>query len=86
MPAKERITFSLSKRTADFLRHYQTQTRADSLSALLESIIARELRHNELRQLNARVSKYYDSLSDQECQDNAAWGELGEAELAHVQR
>lgn len=81
---KDRITISLNKSTAAFLRRELVASKSDSLSSLVESIIAREKRHLELSQLSAQVSAYYDSLSDAERRDAAAWGELGESELAHV--
>ncbi len=83
---KERITLSLNKGTADFLRRRLEATKENSLSALAEKIIAREKRHLELNQLSAQVSAYYDSLPEAERSEDAAWGELGETELAHIER
>ncbi len=83
---KERITLSLKKGTADFLRRQREVTKESSLSALAEKIIAREKRHLELSHLSARVSAYYDSRPDAERREDAAWGELGETELAHIER
>lgn len=83
---KERITLSLNKGTADFLTRQLEATKENSLSALMEKIIAREKRRLELSQLSAQVSAYYDSLPDAERREDAAWGELGESELAHIER
>jgi len=79
---KERITFSLNKSTAAFLRRQRAAEEQTSLSALLESIVAREKERLELRQLSAQVSVYYDSRSEDERREDAAWGALGELELA----
>ena len=81
---KERITVSLNKGTAAFLRHQLVAAKEDSLSALVESIIAREKRHLELSQLSAQVSAYYDSLSDAERREDAAWGELPELQSGRI--
>jgi hypothetical protein len=50
----------------------------------MEKIVAGVIRDEELSQLNARVSAYYDAFSDRERKDDAAWGEFGETELAHI--
>jgi len=81
---KERITFSLNKATAVFLRRQVAAEEQASLSALLEAIIAREKERLELRQLSGQVSAYYDSLSEDERREDAAWGALGESELVHT--
>jgi hypothetical protein len=81
---KERITVSLNKATAAFLRRQLATQAQGSFSALVESIIAREKRQVELQHLSAQVTAYYDSLPEGERREDAAWGELGETELAHT--
>ena len=81
---KQRITLSLNRATAAFLRRQVAVEEQASVSALVESIIAREKERLELGHLSAQVSAYYDSLSDGERREDALWGELGETELAHT--
>lgn len=82
---KERITVSLSRDAAKFLRRFRAQVRAPSVSALLEGILANLKGVNEMDELNARVSAYYDSLSDADVHEDAAWAQLGESALAQTQ-
>jgi hypothetical protein len=49
---------------------------------LLEGILADLRGGDEMEQLNAKVSTYYDSLSDAQVRDDAAWGQFGESALA----
>jgi hypothetical protein len=79
---KERMTFSLSADSADFLRAFRKQQRAPSLSALVEVIVENLKRSRELAELEASVTAYYNANSEKEMQEESAWGELGAASLA----
>ncbi len=79
---KERVTVSLSRDSVKFLRSFRDQVKAPSVSALLESILANLKGAHEVDQLNARVSAYYDSLSDGDVREDAAWGRFGQSALA----
>ncbi len=81
---KERITVSLEKRTVKFLKTY-AKVKASSISACVEQIVAAARRNSEVEQLNARTRAYYDSLSEPERRDEAAWGEFAEAELPEAE-
>ncbi len=69
---KERLTLSLERGTVRFLKSC-AKAKASSVSACVEQIIA--------------VSRqtYYDSLSEQERREEAAWGEFAESELARAE-
>jgi hypothetical protein len=82
---KERVTVSLSRDAARFLRSFRDQVKAPSVSALLESILANLKGAHEMDQLNARVNAYYDSLSDSDVREDAAWGQFGESALLETE-
>lgn len=82
---KERITVSLSRDAVQFLRSFRAQVKSPSISALLEGILAELRGRSEMEQLNAKVSAYYDSLSDAQVREDAAWGQFGESALARTE-
>jgi hypothetical protein len=65
-----------------FLRSLRAQVKSPSISALLEGILADVRGGDEMEQLNAKVSAYYDSLSDAQVREDAARGQAGESALA----
>ena len=82
---KERVTLSLSKRAVQFLRTFRKQENSPSLSALVESMIEKARHARDLADLDASVTAYYNSLSEAEVQEQAAWGEIGAAGLAALE-
>ena len=81
---KERLTVSLDKGTVKFLKSC-ARTKASSISACVEQMIAASRRIAETERLNAQTVAYYDSLSDQERREETAWGEFAESELAKAE-
>lgn len=84
-PRKERITVSLTRDAAAFLKGYRVQVKAPSLSSLLEEIIAQFRRAQQMRKLSASVTAYYDSLSEDERHEESGWAEFAESELARTE-
>ena len=82
MPQKERITVSLSRESARFLRAFRDRVRSPSMSALFEKIVADLQGQVAMEQLDARITAYYDSLRETDIQEDAGWGAIGEAALA----
>jgi hypothetical protein len=78
---KARITLSLDSDTARFLKQFCVRTHAPSVSACVEEMIAERRRSLEVKSQNRQIRAYYDSISDHEAQEEAAWGELAEGEL-----
>lgn len=78
---KERVTLSLEQGTVKFLKSC-AKAKASSVSACVEQIIASARQTSETERLNAQTLAYYDSLSEQERREEAAWGEFAESELA----
>jgi hypothetical protein len=48
----------------------------------MERMIEATRRAQELKQLNADISAFYDALPDAAAQEDAAWGQVGAAGLA----
>lgn len=81
---KERLTVSLDKATVKFLKSC-ARTKASSISACVEQMIAASREISETKRLNAQTVAYYDSLSDQERREEVEWGEFAESELAKAE-
>lgn len=81
---KQRLTVSLDKGTVKFLKSC-ARTKASSISACVEQMIATSRRISETERLSVQTVAYYDSLSEQERREEAAWGELAENELAKAE-
>lgn len=81
---KERITLSLEKGTVQFLQSC-AKAKASSVSACVEQIIASSRHTSETERRNGQTLVYYDSLSERERREEAAWGEFAESELGTVE-
>ena len=81
---KERLTLSLERGTVKFLKNC-ARSKASSVSACVEEIIATSRQTSETERLNAQILAYYDSLSEQERREEAAWGEFAESEQAKAE-
>lgn len=79
---KERVTISLSQEAVRFLHRFRKQENAPSLSALVENMIERTKQAQELADLSASATAYYNSLTEAEMQEQSSWGEVGAAGLA----
>lgn len=79
---KDRITVSLDRDTTRFLKQFRTRTHAPSLSACLEELITEHRRNLEIGLQNLQIEAYYDSMGEREAQEDAAWGEFAEDQLA----
>lgn len=79
---KRRLTLSLEKATAAFLKRYCLETHASSISACVEELIRTYRSNLEMKAISVQMSAYYDSITPQEQAEEAAWGTVGEAALA----
>ena len=75
-PTKARKTFSLSQENLEFLETVRRRQKAASLTAALEMILEQEKQRREVSQLDSTISQYYDSLSDEEVEEQRNWGEF----------
>jgi hypothetical protein len=78
---KERVTITLSRHSAEYVRTISAKERSH-VSTVMESMIETTRRAQELKQLNADISAFYDALPDAAVQEDAAWGQVGAAGLA----
>jgi len=81
---KERLTLSLEKGTVKFLKSC-AKAKASSLSGCVEEIIASSRQTAETQRIAAQTLAYYDSLSEHERHEEAAWGEFAESELVKAE-
>ena len=78
---RERITVSLSRDSAGFLRAFRARVNSPSMSALFEKIVSDLQGRTESEELDEKVKAYYDGLSPSGVEENHAWGKLGQAAL-----
>ena len=78
---KERVTITLSRRSAEYVRTISAKERSH-VSTVMERMIEATRRAQELKQLNADISTFYDALPDAAVLDDATWGQVGATGLA----
>ena len=79
---KERITVSLSRESAQFLRTICAEVQSPSMSALFEKIVADLQGKTEMEQLDAKTRAYYDALPESDIKEESVWGAVGEVAIA----
>jgi len=52
-----------------------------SASEVLERLIQEKKAETEREQIAAKISEYYDSLSDEEVKESTAWGKFAESQF-----
>jgi hypothetical protein len=82
---KQRVTFTLSQNSLQFIHRSQKEENIPSLSAALDKLIDDVMRARALDALNASVTAYYDSLSPAQMQEESAWGDVGAEGLAALE-
>jgi hypothetical protein len=75
------VTITLSKHSAEYVRTISARERSH-VSTVMERIIVSVRHAEELKQLNAGISAFYDALPDAAVAEDAAWGQLGAAGLS----
>jgi hypothetical protein len=79
---KQRRTFTLSPASLAYLEQETRRRSADSQSAVLDELLKEKKLEVQRSALEANVRSYYDSLSDEEVEEQRAWGEFGGSHLA----
>lgn len=74
---KQARTFSLSEDAIAAVENYKSERRSNSLTAALEEII----RDWKRARFQAQFTAYYDSLSDDEANEEKGWGEFSESQM-----
>ena len=80
---KERVTITLSRHCAEYVRTISARERSH-VSTVMDRMIESVRRAEELKQLNAGISAFYDALPDAAVTEDAAWGQLGAAGLTSL--
>jgi len=78
---KQRRTFTLSPESLAYLDQQARKRRLNSQSAVLDELLLEKTREQRRAELEANITAYYDSLSDEEVEEQRAWGELAEQTL-----
>jgi hypothetical protein len=78
---KARKTFTLSRKAVDFLEAEKRRRGRRSASMVLEEIIDDQRRRGHPSNVDATISAYYDSLSEEEREENRRWGEFAESQF-----
>jgi hypothetical protein len=78
---KRRRTFTLSPESLAYLDEQARQRKLGSQSAFLDELLLAKTMEQRRAALEANVTAYYDSLSDEEVEEHRAWGELAEQSL-----
>jgi hypothetical protein len=79
---KRRRTFTLSPESLAYLDEQARQRKLGSQSAFLDELLREKTMEMRRAALEANATAYYDSLSEEERQEQPAWGELAEQSLA----
>ncbi|HYX69929.1 MAG TPA: hypothetical protein VE825_12400 [Terriglobales bacterium] len=77
---KEKKTFSLSRDAVSYLENARKAERKSS-SEILEELIREKKLAAEQERISASIRGYYDSLSDEEREENRAWGQFSESQF-----
>jgi hypothetical protein len=78
---KAKRTFSLSRKTVAFLEAERKARRQKSLSAVLEEIVRRHQEEREMERVSASITRYYDTISEEERAENLAWAKFAETQF-----
>lgn len=76
---KLKKTFSLSPESVNFLKRLAKSY--DSDSEALDALIREREREAEKQRIDAAITNYYDSMSEEEREENRAWGEFAESQF-----
>lgn len=82
---KIKKSFTLSKASLDYLRRAQRDRHVRSESEALDQILEAARQQQEMEAIKQATIAYYDSLTDEEMKEDAAWGELGSEALRAIE-
>lgn len=78
---KNRKSFVLSEDVLDFLEAEKRRRQSDSTSSVLEDLIRDYSRRRDSKTSSSAITRYYDSLSDEEQAEDRRWGEFAESQF-----
>lgn len=80
-PRKEKKTYSLSREAIHFVEAIRKERKIDSASSALDELLREQKQAREMEQTSAAITKYYDSLTEQETEEDHAWGKAAESQF-----
>jgi hypothetical protein len=78
---KQKKTYSLSPESVRFIEIVRKERHRESDSSALEELIQEKKAEAERIRMDASISSYYDSLSDEDRKQNRAWGGFAESQF-----
>lgn len=78
---KQKRTFSLSPESLEYLESVRKQKKAPSTSTVLDEIIREQKMLAKRRTMGEEITSYYDSLTDEQRAEDAAWGRFAESQF-----
>jgi hypothetical protein len=78
---KAKKTFTLSRESVAFLETEKKKRGRESTSLVLEDLIQECREKGTAKKIGAEISSYYDSLTDEERNENSNWGAFAEKQL-----
>jgi len=75
--SKAKVSVTLASDTLAAIDHAVAETRFPSRSAAIETLLRAWVRGERRRQRDAEIDAYYDSLTEEEQEDERDWAELG---------
>lgn len=79
--SKVKKTFTLSPQAVSYLAQRHRETLKPT-SQIIEELIAEKKVQAEQARVAAAITSYYDSLNDEQVQEERAWGQFAESEMA----
>jgi hypothetical protein len=78
--AKEKKSFTLSPSSVTFLERLRKEKKAASTSRVLDELIEDAAARRQIEAMDKAFTAYYDSLTDEEMEEDRAWGEFAESQ------
>jgi hypothetical protein len=78
---KAKKTFSLSREAVGYLESVRKEEKRRTVSSVLEEIIRQQQQARELERISAAVTRYYDSISEEQREEDSAWGKFAESQF-----
>ena len=78
---KEKKSYTISTESVKFLEAHRLKLQSQSVSAALEEILQSARRQQEQELINRALTNFYDSVPDEEREEESQWGHLGLQDL-----
>lgn len=86
MGRKIKKSFSISVESASFIRRSRKERKSNSESETLDALLSELMAFRQQKAIEAAYGDYYDSLSQDEIEEESAWGAFAESQLAKEAR